>query len=201
MTLFEEAIAFAVEKHAGVMRKRETLPYILHPLEAAVIVSSMTDDEEVLAAAVLHDTVEDTEVTAADIEREFGARVAALVTAESEDKMRSLPAEESWKLRKQATVDHLKTLGRDEKLICLGDKLANIREMSRDHALLGDKLWERFNQKDKREYAWYYKSILGVLEEEFGPAAPIREYRELLRNVFGEVPELDKGESDHPRIE
>ena len=189
MSKIEQAIKFAVDAHAGMKRKGKERPYILHPMEVMSIVADMSEDEDVIAAAVLHDTVEDTEVTAADIEREFGARVAALVTAESEDKMRSLPAEESWKLRKQATVEHLKTLGRDEKLICLGDKLANIREMSRDHALLGDKLWERFNQKDKREHAWYYKSILGVLEEEFGPAAPIREYRELLRNVFGEVPE------------
>ena len=201
MSKIEQAIKFAVDAHAGMKRKGKERPYILHPMEVMCIVADMSEDEDVIAAAVLHDAVEDTEVTAADIEREFGARVAALVMAESEDKMRSLPAEESWKLRKQATVEHLKTLGRDEKLICLGDKLANIREMSRDHALLGDKLWERFNQKDKREHAWYYKSILGVLEEEFGPAAPIREYRELLRNVFGEVPELDKGESDHPRIE
>ena len=166
--------------------KGKERPYILHPIEAMTIAVGLTEDEDVLAAAVLHDVVEDTNLSEQDIEREFGPRVKALVMAESEDKMKELPAEASWKLRKQATIDHLVTLGRDAKLICLGDKLSNIREMRRDYAKLGDALWERFNQKDKREHAWYYRSICDVLEEEFGDVPEIREYRALLKTVFGE---------------
>ena len=184
MTKIERAIRFAVSAHAGTKRKGKERPYILHPVEVMSIVAGMTEDEDVIAAAVLHDTVEDTSVTAAAIEREFGPRVRDLVMAESEDKMKELPAEASWKLRKQATIDHLRTLNRDAKLICLGDKLSNIREMNRDHAAIGDKIWERFNQKDKREHNWYYRSICDVLEEEFGDAPEIREYRALLKTVF-----------------
>ena len=192
MTKIERAIRFAVTAHAGTRRKGKERPYIMHPIEVMSVVAGMTGDEDVIAAAVLHDTVEDTDVTAADLEREFGPRVRDLVMAESEDKMKELPAEASWKLRKQATIDHLRTLGRDAKLICLGDKLANIREMSRDYAVLSDKLWERFNQKDKREHAWYYRSICDVLEEEFGEVPEIREYRSRLKSVFGEVQEKDR---------
>ncbi len=187
MTKIEKAISFAVTAHKGAKRKGKDRPYILHPIEVMSIVAGMTEDEDVIAAAVLHDTVEDTTVTAADIEQEFGPRIMELVVAESEDKMPDLPAEASWKTRKKATVEHLKTLGRDEKLICLGDKLANIREMSRDYALMGDKLWERFNQKDKREHARYYGSICNELEDEFGCVPEIREYRRLLKEVFGEA--------------
>ncbi len=187
MTIIERAIQYAVFAHAGTTRKgKRYRPYILHPVEVMTIVSSMTDDKEVIAAAVLHDTVEDTSVKAADLSRLFGKRVMELVMAESEDKMVDLPATASWEARKQATIDHLATLSREAKRICLGDKLANIREISRDYAQIGDKLWERFNQKDKRMHAWYYSSICVVLEEEFGSILEIREYRELLRKVFGE---------------
>ena len=181
----KEALLFAANAHDGMTRKGKDRPYILHLLEVMVIVAGLTDDEDVIVAALLHDTVEDTQTSASDIEREFGARVKDLVMAESEDKMKDLPAEASWDARKQATIDHLGTLNRDAKLICLGDKLANIREMSRDYKEIGDKLWERFNQKDKAKHAWYYRSICDVLELEFGDIREIREYRALLKRVFG----------------
>ena len=184
MTMLEKAIVFAVEAPAGVNRKGKTRPYILHPLEAMTIVSTVTEDEEVLAAAVLHDTVEDTELTKADIEAEFGKRVADLVASVSEDKREDQPAESTWKMRKQETIDHLKDLCRDAKLICLGDKLANIRELSRDYARLGDALWERFNQKDRELHGWYYSFVFEVLAEEFGEQPVIEEYRALLKEIF-----------------
>ncbi len=184
MTKIERAILYAVFAHAGTKRKGKERPYILHPIEVMTIVASMTENQDVIAAAVLHDTVEDTGITPKDIEREFGKKVRKLVMAESEDKMKDLPAEASWKARKQATIDHLRSLNRDAKRICLGDKLANIREISRDYAEIGDELWERFNQKDKSEHKWYYSSICDVLEEKFGSVPAIREYRELLQSVF-----------------
>ena len=185
MTKIERAIQYAVDAHAGSKRKGKDRPYILHPIEVMTIVAGLTEDEDVIAAAVLHDTVEDTSVTPKQVEALFGPRVRALVMAESEDKMRDVPAESSWKDRKQRTIRHLAELDRDAKLICLGDKLANIREMSRDHALLGDKLWERFNQKDKALHAWYYGSVMELLADEFGEMPAIREYRELMKTVFG----------------
>ena len=148
------------------------------------IVASLTEDEEVLAAAVLHDVVEDTGVKEAELREVFGDRVANLVMAESEDKMRDVPSEASWEARKQATIDHLAGLEKDALLICLGDKLANIREVSRDYAVIGDELWERFNQKDKKAHKWYYRSIFQILAETFGEVPPIREYRALLKEVF-----------------
>lgn len=84
MTLLDEAIIFAVQAHSGQVRKGTNRPYILHPLEAAAIVASMTDDLEVIAAAVLHDTMEDANVSLAEITSKFGPRVAGLVQAETE---------------------------------------------------------------------------------------------------------------------
>ena len=184
MKLLDDAINFATKAHAGVSRKGKTRPYILHPLEAMNIASTLTEDEEVLAAAVLHDTVEDTDVTKADIKAAFGSRVADLVAAESEDKREDLPAESTWETRKQETIKALKTASRDIKTICLGDKLSNLRELSRDYADLGDALWERFNQKDKAMHCWYYSSLCEILKDEFGDAPAIQEYGILLEKVF-----------------
>ena len=185
MSPVEKAIRYAAAAHAGVRRKGKNRPYILHPIEAMTIVGKLTDDEELLAAAVLHDTLEDTTVTREDLEREFGRRVADLVASESEDKRRGAAPADTWLARKQETVDHLRSAGRDVRLLCLADKLANLRELARDHRELGDGLWERFHQKDKAMHAWYYRSVCDAVEEEFGRTAEIREYRELLREVFG----------------
>ena len=185
MTLLDKAIDFATKAHAGVTRKGKNTPYILHPLEAMLIVKDLTDDEKVLAAAVLHDTVEDTDVTKDDIREIFGGDVARLVAAESENKREDLPAESTWEIRKKEPIDELQNASREFKLICLGDKLANLRELSRDYAELGDSLWERFNQKDKTKHSWYYGEIYKILLDEFGDKPAILEYRSLLEKVFG----------------
>ena len=185
MTMIEKAVRFAAKAHEGTTRKGKERPYILHPLEVMTIVAGLTEDEEVISAAVLHDSVEDTDVTSRDIRYSFGERVEQLVMAESEDKMRGIPSEASWEARKQATIDHLAGRERDALLICLGDKLANIREMSRDYKAIGEKLWDRFNQKDMKAHRWYYSSVFQVLAKALGDEPPIREYRALLKEVFG----------------
>ena len=81
-TILDKAIEFATQAHAGQVRKGTSIPYILHPLEAAAICATVTDDLEVLSAAVLHDVVEDTSATVDKIEQQFGARVATLVAGE-----------------------------------------------------------------------------------------------------------------------
>ena len=83
------------------------LPYIIHPMEAAVICASITDDEEVLAAAVLHDVLEDAGVTADEVEALFGGRVAAIVAGDSENKREGLPPAETWKVRKVENFEHI----------------------------------------------------------------------------------------------
>ena len=144
----------------------------------------MTDDEEILAAAALHDTVEDTDATVEQIRSRFGPRVAELVAGESENKREDRPAEETWKVRKQETLEHLKTAPREIKIITLGDKLSNMRALYRDHLVLGDRLWDRFNQKDPKEHAWYYSGVARCLEELAGAPA-YEEYLQLIEKTFG----------------
>jgi myo-inositol-1(or 4)-monophosphatase len=169
MNVISRAVIFAAKAHKNAVRKGAGAPYILHPLEAAVIVASITDDEEVIAAALLHDVLEDTEVKASELQVEFGARVRKLVEGESEDKRPHLPAEETWKERKSETIDHLYSAASEEEcIIALADKLSNLRACYRDSQEHGDALWEKFNVKDKAMHAWYYKAVrdaLGKLQD------------------------------------
>lgn len=182
-SVLNRAILFATHVHGGQFRKKTKIPYILHPLEAAAIVGTMTTDDEILAGAVLHDVVEDTDTTVEQVRGLFGERVAALVAAESEDKRADRPAETTWKIRKQETLDHLKTAPMDVKMITLGDKLSNVRAIYRDHNILGDDLWQRFNQKDKSQQYWYYKSIALCLSD-LAEFQAYQEYSDLVERAF-----------------
>lgn len=186
MKMITNAVIFATTAHDGTYRKGTKIPYCAHPIEAGLIASTMTDDEEVIVATILHDVVEDTEYGKTDIQERFGERVAELVMHESEDKMRNIPAEASWKMRKQSTLDKLERASRDIKIICLADKLSNIRLSAKTHAEKGDAMWEDFNQKDPSQQEWYYRGIAEKLVEleEF---EAYTEYVALCNEVFGRI--------------
>ena len=108
MELVSEAIVFAAQAHDGMRRKKSRSPYILHPMEAAVIVGTMTDDQHLIAAAALHDVVEDAGIDMEQIEEKFGKRVRELVASETEDKRADLPPESTWRIRKEESLEVLK---------------------------------------------------------------------------------------------
>ena len=185
MELVSEAIAFAVKAHDGMRRKKSDLPYILHPMEAAVIVGTMTDDQALIAAAVLHDVVEDTGVAIEEIEEKFGSRVRELVASETEDKRADLPPSSTWRIRKEESLAVLrKTEDIGVLMVWLGDKLANMRSIYRDWKMEGDAMWQRFNQKSVTEQAWYYRSII-TLTERLSNTSAWLEYKTLTELVFG----------------
>ena len=185
MELVSEAIAFAVKAHDGMRRKKSNAPYILHPMEAAVIVGTMTDDQNLIAAAALHDVVEDAGITIEEIEERFGNRVRELVQSETENKRENLPPSETWRIRKEESLTVLKnTEDLDVLMVWLGDKLANMRSLYRDWKVKGDAMWQRFNQKDPRQQAWYYHSIVTLTQRLAHTSAWI-EYKTLTELVFG----------------
>lgn len=192
MELVERAIVFATNVHAGMRRKQSTLPYILHPVEVAAIVGSMTSNEEVIAAAVLHDVVEDTETKSQEIEENFGKRVAQLVASETEDKRKELPAAVTWKVRKEEALEILKnTNDIDVKILFLGDKLSNIRSIYSYWQKEGQNLWKHFNQKDPVEQKWYYYSILNYTEV-LSDTLAWKEYNWLVQEIFRDIPNINE---------
>lgn len=185
MEIVSEAIIFAVKAHDGMRRKKGNSPYILHPMEAAVIVGAMTDDQEVIAAAVLHDVVEDTPVTIEEVEARFGKRVCRLVQSETENKREGTPPEDTWYIRKQETLEGLKNTEDEAVLMMwLGDKLANMRAIYRDFKVEGDALWQKFNQKDKTAQGWYYSTV-AELTSRLSDCSAWLEYKKLTELVFG----------------
>ena len=185
MELVSEAIVFAAKAHDGMRRKKSQVPYILHPMEAAVIVGTMTDDQDLIAAAALHDVVEDADITIAQIEQRFGKRVRELVGSETEDKRADLPPAETWRIRKEESLAVLKnTDDMGVLMVWLGDKLANMRSIYRDFKVEGHAMWQRFNQKDVSQQAWYYCSI-ARLTERLSDTSAWLEYKTLTELVFG----------------
>lgn len=191
MDVFDQALIFATERHSGQTRKRNDLPYILHPIEVAEIVGTMTEDREVLAAAVLHDTVEDTDTTIEEIRERFGKRVALLVMTETEDKRPDLPPEATWELRKEETLNILEnTKDIGVKMMWLGDKLANMRSFARQYRTEGHALWQHFHQKDPARQAWYYHKILRCLRA-LSEYDAYLEFKALVDTVFADYPDTE----------
>ncbi len=182
-SLLDRAIIFAVKAHAGTERRGKGFPYIVHPMEAVEIVATMTPDQELLAAAALHDVVEDTPITADDIEKEFGHRIASLVAAESDVVVEGVAEEDSWHYRKQAAIDRLAAASRDAKMVALGDKLSNMRAIARDYAVQGDALWNLFHATDPSEHEWHYRGLADALRE-LSDTFAFKEFESLINQVF-----------------
>ena len=183
--LVSEAIVFSVKAHDGMRRRKSEAPYILHPMEVAAVIGTMTDKQEVIAAGVLHDVVEDAGITIDAIGENFGARVMELVAAETENKREELPPEDTWRIRKEESLEKLKNTDDIEVLMLwIGDKLSNIRAIYRDYMVEGDAVWSKFHQSDIKVQAWYYRSILKYTER-LSDTSAWNEYKTLVEKLFG----------------
>ena len=195
MTLVTEAVIFASQKHDGMLRKGTDLPYIVHPVEVMAIASALTDDPEILAAAVLHDVIEDCAVTEEELSMRFGARVTRLVLSETQ--LSAGDPFATWDMRKKEAIARIARGGRSVKLIALADKLSNMRAIHRDYDRDSDTMFLRFHQHDKSRHAWYYRSMVSLLKEEFGSTDAWNELSGHVEHVFAGIsanaPE-DKGD-------
>ena len=180
-TFFDKAVKFAVEAHSGTERRGKAYPYIIHPMEAASIVATITNDQEMLAAAILHDTVEDTDVTIEQIREQFGVRVAELVQHETAP----LDEDLSWRECKTIQAKQLADAPYDSKVVALGDKLSNMRGIAWDYRKIGDEVWKLFHAPNgKSDVEWYYRS-LGAALSDLSETLAYQEFMSLLEAVFG----------------
>ena len=151
--LLHKAIEFAAYAHRKQTRKGGDMPYITHPFEVAMLLQKENCDVETVIAGLLHDTVEDADITLEEIREQFGDRVCELVASNSEDKTKS------WIERKEHTIDEmLGCADYDVLMLCCADKTANLRSMMTDFIQVGDKLWERFNAP-KEDIRHYYSRL------------------------------------------
>ena len=181
----EQAVEFALKAHRDEKRKSNGVPYILHPIEVAAISARLTTEREVMAAALLHDTVEDAGVTKEQLLKKFGPRVTELVLAETEDKHREMSAAASWKMRKEESIRDLRaTTDKGVKAMWLSDKLSNLRSLYEDWRKKGEGVWQVFNQKDPAQHAWLYKSIFECMGD-FKGTPEYKEFDFICQEVFG----------------
>ena len=181
--LLDRAIIFAVNAHHNSERRGKGFPYIVHPMEAVEIVATITPDQELLAAAALHDTIEDTDVTFEQLCNEFGDRIARLVYAESDQFTEGVSEEDSWHDRKQAAIDRLAAASHDAKIVAMGDKLSNMRAIWRDYQQKGDELWKIFHCTDKAAHEWHYRGLAASLSE-LSDTFAYQEFVRLIDEVF-----------------
>jgi guanosine-3',5'-bis(diphosphate) 3'-pyrophosphohydrolase len=162
MQLVLRALAFAAHKHRDQRRKdADASPYINHPIALATCLATEGGVAEapVLVAALLHDTVEDTETTLSELTAAFGARVSAIVAEVTDDK--DLPKAE----RKQAQVEHAPHISREARLVKLADKICNLRDVA-------DNPPEGWGLLRKQEYFDWAKRVVDGLR---GTSAPLED--------------------------
>lgn len=181
MNLVEKAIVFASKAHEGQKRKGSDIPYISHPFAVGMMLQKEGCGEDVVAAGILHDTLEDTETTWDCLKEHFGEKVANLVLAVSEqDKTLS------WEERKKETILKLENAPIEEIQIVTADKLHNLQSIKNDLKIYGEGMWARFKRGRNAQH-WYYASITNILMKRKQEFSLIETLADEAKSVFGSL--------------
>jgi len=153
ITKIQKAIKFATKTHEVYdkqKRKGKDIAYITHPLTVGLMISSITDDNDIVCAGILHDTIEDSitekKVDFNMLKERFGENVAQMVLDVTEQD-KSL----SWQERKDQAVEHVSSMSNDSLLVKSGDIIGNNSELLDDHNKEGDSIWSRFDAPEPKK--------------------------------------------------
>ena len=158
MNITERATLLALQAHEGQVRKDIPIPYIVHPLRVGIVLARHGFDDEVVAAGIVHDVVEDTSVTIEEIERELGSRVARIVAPVTHND--SL----SWKEKKVAYIEAVREASTEAKAVATADKIANAESLIAAYEREGSVVWRHFNA-GREQKLWFERAMLSMLEE------------------------------------
>ena len=190
--LFIEALTFAARAHQTQARKRTEIPYISHLMSVSAIVMEAGGSETEWIAALLHDSIEDTETSLAEVRAAFGKDVARIVKACSDyDPATDGSKKPAWHARKAVHINHLRTARQDELLVTVADKIHNGESIINDLETVGKRVWNRFNATpiDTR---WYYASVLEVADKRLKNRYAVERLRRLVRKLDAAVASLDR---------
>jgi (p)ppGpp synthase/HD superfamily hydrolase len=157
VNIVEDALEYAARAHSGQLRKGTKTPYIVHPVEVGIMLIKSGFSDEIIAAGILHDTVEDTDTTLEYIKQNFGVTVAKIVEGCSEPD-KSL----SWEERKEHTLEYLKTAPIEVKIVSCADKLNNLRSMAVEFDRIGNDVYKRFRRGAEKQ-KWYFIGLVRSL--------------------------------------
>lgn len=168
----ERGIARAIDAHRGQTRKGDrATPYVVHPVTVALILSRYTNSEDTIIAGLLHDALEDTDLDAEVISREFGPTVLDMIKDVTEPILPGL----SWHTRKARYLRQLERAPRGSLLVASADKIANLISMLSAHAAQGDGLWERFGAPPDVTLA-FYRQVFNTVRGAWATCPMLREF-------------------------
>lgn len=151
------AITYAANKHRDQVRKVDQTPFIAHPYRVAMLLKEHDCDTDIIIAALLHDTVEDTDCTFEEIAQLFGEDVKCYV-----DYVTELDKRVPWRERKEHSINVFKTVPYEVKLLIAADKIDNLQSMIDQEMVHGANMWHNFVGK-RDEQVWYYGEIFSSL--------------------------------------
>jgi (p)ppGpp synthase/HD superfamily hydrolase len=151
--LIDRAIGFAARAHEGQHRKAGDIPYIAHPVAVAMMLQEMGCEPTVVAAGLLHDVVEDCNVTLVELRAAFGDEVADIVAYLTEP-----PRTMRWEQRKEKMIHSLRQAPLPVKLVAAADKYHNLQHTLQNQQKRGTAVWKRFGRGPEQQ-AWYYRQV------------------------------------------
>jgi (p)ppGpp synthase/HD superfamily hydrolase len=182
MTLTEKALRLAIDAHQGQVRKSDGSPYVVHPIMCAMMLTRHGFGEEVVAAALVHDVLEDTGVTEAVLREALGDTVTDIVMSVTEDQsVEWRDDKDGWQKRKQAYIDMVRVGSESVKAVSIVDKIHNAQSLLDAHVVQGPALWSKFN-KGKETKLWFEESMLAMFRESWDHPL-IEEYAVLVEKM------------------
>lgn len=173
--LIEKAEQIAISAHKGQTRKDGKTPYIEHPTKVAKKLSQHNFRDEVIAAAFVHDVLEDTDFSEEHLRKELGEEVLAIVKTVSENK--SLP----WKERKEGYVEQVRNGSEEAKAVSIADKIHNASNILSDYNKSGPAIWDRFTGGHEKTL-WSAELALSMFKDSLDHPL-VSEYESLVKKL------------------
>ncbi len=191
----QKAIDKSAKLHNKQMRKTGRTPYIVHPYSVGAILSNYTEDEDVIVAGFMHDTLEDVEgYNVSDLRKDFGNKVTNIVLYLTEDKKPSdsdAKARKTWLYRKNKYIENLKrSTSQNILLVACADKIQNLQAFIEAYETEGENMWKTFNAPKPKATStmWFHKELLKIFKKNL-KSSIVDEYEELVaiaNERFGE---------------
>lgn len=160
---YDAALIFASKAHRDQVRKGTDIPYIAHPIHVSLLLIRHGFNETLAIAGLLHDVVEDCDVSLQELKQRFGEKVAELVNAVTDPKG-STGEELPWEVRKAHKLAHLRTASPDVAALKAADAIHNARSILIDYHQVGDQVWKRFKRGPEQTLS-YYDEIVALVKE------------------------------------
>lgn len=175
MDLVEKALRIMLTAHGQQVRKTDSSPYIIHPMMVAKKLARLGFNDEVIAAAFIHDVLEDTDYPEKKLRQELGDKVVDIILPLSEDKKLE------WEERKKKYINDVKNASVETKAVSIADKIHNLESIIETHKTMGSDIWSKFN-RGKEQKMWFENAMLKAFQESWDHPM-IAEYEKLIKQA------------------